>query len=334
MAVECCVVVDEAQRGYLDRMLPLPEGLSLRLVRERDAGEVQSALADAQVVVARHFPAWMAQHAPRLRLLHTFAGGFDDVAYGALPPHVTVAEAGGYEASVAEHAILLLLGLLKNLSLSERAGRRGCRLPGDAGLSPVLELPGHTVGILGFGRVGREVARRLTPFDCDILGLKRTPDGYLKELMGLMELGGQDFLPTMLRATDVLVIAMPLTVETRSMIGEAELALMKPGAFLVNVSRAGVVAEDPLYQSLATGRLRAAGLDVSYDEHAQDSPTAHRAFERLGNVIVTPRMAAYTEGSIGRAQATLRENLERFLRREPLVNTIESMAGSPALRRD
>lgn len=323
MAVECCVIVDEAQRGFLEGILPLPDGLNLRWIRERDAGEVRAALADCQIAVARHFPAWMAGAAPRLRLLHTFAGGFDDVAYDALPRGATVAEAGGYEASVAEHVMMLLLALVKNLPLSERAGRRGARLPGDAGLSPVLELPGHTVGIVGFGRVGREVARRLAPFDCDILACKRTPDGYLKELMGLMELGGQDFLPTLLKAADVLVLTVPLTAETRGLIGEEELRLLKPGSFLVNVSRAAIVREEPLYQALSQGHLRAAALDVSYDEHGQDSPTAHRAFERLGNVLLTPRMAGYTEGSIARAQAVLHENLERFLRHQELVNTIE-----------
>ncbi len=323
MGVECCVILDEAQRSFLDRLLPLPEGLDLRLVRERDTAEVRAALSRAEVVVARHFPIWMAESTRHLRLLHTFAGGFDDVAYEALPPRAVVAEAGGYEASVAEHVMLLLLALVKNLPLSERAGRRGCRLPGDAGLSPVLELSGRTVGILGFGRVGREVARRLAPFDCDILGLKRTPDGYLKELMGLMELGGKEFLATLLRASDVLVVTLPLTTETRGLLGERELESMKPGAFVVNVSRAAVVAEDPLYQALASGHIRGAALDVSYDEHAKDSPTAHRAFERLGNVILTPRMAGYTDGSIARAQSVLAENLARFLRHEELTNTIE-----------
>lgn len=323
MAVECCVIVDEAQRAFLEGMLPFPEGLTLKWVRERDTAQVRAALTDSEIAIARRFPAWMAGAAPRLKLLHTFAGGFDDVAYEALPPRVTVAEAGGYEASVAEHVIMLLLALVKNLPLSERTGRRGGRLPGDAGLSPVLELPGHTVGIVGFGRVGREVARRLAPFDCDILGLKRQPDGYLKELMGLMELGGRDFLPTLLRAADIVVVTVPLTPETRDLIGEEEIALLRPGSFLVNVSRAAIVREDPLYQALAQGHLRGAALDVSYDEHAQDSPTAHRAFERLGNVILTPRMAGYTDGSVTRAQTVIRENLERFLRHEELENTVE-----------
>ncbi len=300
------VIADDANRGLLEDILPLPAEWVGTAVRERDRRAVEAAVADAEAVVARRAPDWLLDRAPGLRLLVLYGGGADDVAYGHLPAACSVVESRGYEASVAEHALGLILALSQNLPAAERATRRGCRLPGDAGLVPSMELSGRTVGVLGFGRIGREVARRLAPFDCDILGLKRTADGYLKELMGLMELGGPEFLDTLLKAADVLVVTMPLTPDTRGMIGGRELALLKPGAFVVNVSRAAVIDEDALFHALTSGLLRGAALDVSYDEEAVDSPTAHRPFDRLGNVILTPRVGAHSDGAIRRGRESLR----------------------------
>lgn len=316
------VIVDDANRGLLDDIVPLPPEWDGQMVRERDLDGLDAALPDAQVIVARRFPAWMAKRAGRLRLLQVYGGGFDDVDYDALGADVQVALAEGYESSVAEHAIALILALTQNLAAAERASRRGCRLPGDAGLPPGIELSGRTVGIVGFGRVGRAVARRLTPFDCDLLAVKRAPDGYLKEYMGLMELGGPDFLPTLLRASDVLLITLPLTPLTRGLIGASQLSLLRPEAFLVNVSRAAVVDEDALFTALTTGRLRGAALDVSYDEEAVDSPTAHRAFERLGNVLLTPRTGGHSDASLRRMRHAVRENLHRYAAGEGLADLV------------
>lgn len=306
------VIADDANRGLLDDMVPLPDGWQGELVRERDRGAIRTALAEAEVVVARRFPPWMVAAAPRLRLLQVYGGGSDDVASSSLASSVEVAGTSGYEASVAQHAVSLILALEQNLVAADRASRRGCRLPGEAGLPPAVELANRTVGIVGFGRVGREVARRLAPFDCDILGMKRTPDGYLKEFMGLLELGGSEFLPTLLKAADVVVVTVPLTPMTRGLLGVRELAMVKRDAILVNVSRAAVVDEDALFVALTSGRLRGAGLDVSYDEEGLEGPTAHRAFERLGNVIVTPRVGAHSDGAIRRGRDAIRENLARY----------------------
>ncbi|MCL6595804.1 MAG: hydroxyacid dehydrogenase [Firmicutes bacterium] len=322
MAVRLLVVADDANRGLLEDLRPLPEGWQGESVRERDAGGLAQRLPEAEAVVARRFPPSMARLASRLRLLVVYGGGADDVAYDLLPPEAVVAAVGGYEASVAEHALGLTFALTQNLPAAERATRRGCRLPGDAGLAPGVELAGRTVGILGFGRVGREVARRLAPFDCDILALKRAPDGYLKEYMGLMELGGPEFLDTLLAASDVLVVTLPLTPATRGLVGQRELARMKPGAFLVNVSRAAVVDEDALFFALTSGHLRGAALDVSYDEEAVDSPTAHRAFDRLGTVILTPRIGAHTDGAMRRQREEVREQLARYARGEALSSVV------------
>lgn len=310
------VIADDANRGLLEDILPLPHGWQGSAVRERDRGQVLAAVPTADAIVARRAPAWLAGAATSLRLLALYGGGADDVAYEALPAGCVVAESRGYEDSVAEHAIGLILAMTQNLPAAERATRRGCRLPGDAGLVPSMELAGRTVGVVGFGRVGRELARRLAPFDCDILGVKRTPDAYLKELMGLMELGGSDFLDTLLRASDVVVVTMPLTRETRSLIAGRELRLMKPGAFLVNISRAAVVDEDALFHALTSGLLRGAALDVSYDEEAVDSPTAHRPLDRLGNVLLTPRIGAHSDNALRRAREGLREILAQYARGE------------------
>jgi D-3-phosphoglycerate dehydrogenase / 2-oxoglutarate reductase len=306
------VITDDANRSLLEDILPLPEGLVGVSVRERDRPAVQAAAREAELIVARRAPRWLLTQAPALRLLVVYGGGADDVAFDALPAGCMVAESRGYEASVAEHAIGLMLALVQNLPAAERATRRGCRLPGDAGLLPSLEIAGRTVGIVGFGRIGREVARRLAPFDCDILGLQRQADGYVKELMGLMELGGIEFLDTLLKAADVIVVTMPLGPETRGLIGARELGLVKPGSFLVNVARAAVIDEGALFGALTSGILRGAALDVSYDEEAADSPTAHRPLDRLDNVILTPRIGAHSDAAMRRGRQSLREILAAF----------------------
>jgi phosphoglycerate dehydrogenase-like enzyme len=330
--VRLVCILDEARRSLYEALLPLPAGMEGTWVRERDRGAVEEALGQAEVVVCRRFPAWMGRLAPRLRWLFVYGGGVDEVDAQALAPGVSVCDVGGSEVAVAEHAVALLLALAKNLSLAERAARRGCRLPGDAGLPPAVELSGRTVGILGFGRVGREVARRLAPFECDLLALRRAPDGYLKELFGLMELGGPSFLPTLLQASDFLVVAMPLTPETKGLLGRQELAMVRPGAFLVNVSRPAVVDEDALFEALTTGRLKGAALDGTYYEADMDgSPTAHRALERLGNVLLTPRMGGYSDQALRRTVEALREDLKALSQgEEPPGLVYRSPAGNPA----
>ena len=284
------VIADDANRGLLDDMVPLPEGWQGNLVRERDRAAVRTALAEAEVVVARRFPSWMAQAAPHIRLLQVYGGGSDDVALSALAPSVEVAGTSGYEASVAQHAVSLVLALEQNLVAADRASRRGCRLPGEAGLPPAVELAGRTVGIVGLGNVGARVAELCRGlFRMRVLAY----DPYLTEAEIAARGAEKVTLDTLLRESHFVSINCPRNKETLGMISAAHYALMRPDAYFITTARGGIHDEAALAEALADRRIAGAGLDV----WAKEPPEPDHPLLRFDNVLVSPHTAGVTHES-------------------------------------
>jgi phosphoglycerate dehydrogenase-like enzyme len=177
---------------------------------------------------------------------------------------------------VAEHAIALMLAVVRRLVENDASVKRG-RWERGGGLTG-SDLAGCCVGIVGLGSIGREVARRLRAFDVELVGhdLAATPvEGV--EPAGLDEL---------LQRADIVTLHVPLSRSSSALIGARELALMRPGSILVNVARGGIVAEDALCEALRAGRLRGAGIDVFEDEPPIASPLLS-----LPNVVLTPHVA-------------------------------------------
>src|SRR5262249_43485272 len=164
----------------------------------------------------------------------------------------------------------------------------------------------------GYGHIGQEVARLAAPFDMRIRFLR---SGHSRE-----------DLDQLLRDSDFLVVACPLTTETRGLIGAAEFNLMRPTASLVNVARGEVVDEAALYEALASGSIRSAAIDVWY-QYPRDGATrmpSRFPFDKLENVILTPHSSAWTERVVVLRFRDIAANIDRLVTGEPLCNVVRA----------
>jgi phosphoglycerate dehydrogenase-like enzyme len=249
--------------------------------------------------------------ARRLKLVQVMSAGYEHVDLGLAARYsVPVAHFGDAMAStVAEHAVLLILALQRKLLQLDAAVRGGKWRTGEP---PMYELRGKRVGVVGFGLIGQEVARRLSVFDAAVSYFQRHRAGEAERALGVRYQPFDELLST----SDIVTLNVPLTSSTRHLIGARELALMNSEAVLINVSRGAVVDEAALLDALQTGRLRGAGLDVL----EQEPPDAANPLLRLENVVLTPHDAGSSVEVWPRVVANCFANIERVARGEPPLN--------------
>ena len=248
--------------------------------------------------------------APNLRWLHSFSAGVDHPVFRMLLDRgVRLTNSSGASArSIAHHVIMNLLVMRRDVPrfLREQAGRQWHT-------RPVGDVEGTTVGVLGLGPIGLEVARLAAEFGMHPVGIRRTVRG--DEPCPTFAF---DELPRLLPTFDSLVLALPLTPQTQHVIGAAELALLPAGAHLVNVGRGELLDEIALVDALQTGQVGWASLDVTEVEPLPaDSPLWH-----LPNVIITPHSAGDTASTRRRAMELFTVNVARFVHGEPLLNEV------------
>jgi phosphoglycerate dehydrogenase-like enzyme len=184
------------------------------------------------------------------------------------------------------------------------------------------ELHGRTLGIVGYGGIGSAAAERARPFGVKILALRRRP--ALSERDPLLDATyAPERIGELMAASDFVLVAAPLTPETRGLVGEAQLAAMKPSAVLINVGRGPVVDQAALLRALEAGRIRGAALDV-FD--VEPLPSGH-PFYRMPNVLLSPHTADRVTGFFQLSLDCLRENLRRFRAGEPLLHVVDKQAG-------
>jgi phosphoglycerate dehydrogenase-like enzyme len=291
-----------------------------------DEKNAASVLPDVDVVVTLVFTGEMAAAARRLRLIQVPGAGLDRIDRSTVPPEVSLANVHGHEAGIAEYVIGAMIALGRDfgrVDASLRAGRWESQwAPAVPTPPPWPELAGRTLGILGYGGIGRELARRARAFDMRICAIRRHV--ALSAEDGLALLGGLDVLDEVLRRADHVAITLPLTPETRGLIGERELRLMKSTAILVNVSRAQIVDENALYDALSAGRIRGAALDVWYRYPSAADPVlpSHRPFHELPNVLMTPHVAGWTDGTLEARATVIARNIGRAARGERPENLV------------
>jgi len=222
-------------------------------------------------------------------------------------------------ASVAEHAIALMLACARNLVKSHISLLEGRWRTMELGMG--VELWKKKLGIIGFGRIGREVGKRMKSFEMDLL----VYDPYVKK-GDVEKAGGKKVdLKALLTESDIITIHSPLTKETRGLIGEEELGLMKDTAILVNSARGELVNEKALYKALSEGRLKAAGLDVFEKEPVEkENPLLS-----LDNVVLTPHTAAQTSDAMMRFMRQNGEQVEKALN-----DVYENVVNPEVLERD
>jgi phosphoglycerate dehydrogenase-like enzyme len=259
----------------------------------------------------------------RLRWVHTGAAGVASLLHPELTEHhITLTNSAGIHGpAMAETALAMMLHFFRGLDFAVRAQPRRVwdAATFENSNGAVRELDGATLGILGYGGVGRELARRAAALGMRVLALRRLPTADDVALV----LTGDDALERILAESDVVVITMPSTTNTRGMIGARELAFMRPGAVLVNLARGDIVDHDALLEALRSRRLRAAALDVfPVEPLPADSP-----FWSLDNVLITPHVSATTTRFWERETVLILDNLHRYLTGQPLRNVVDPRAG-------
>lgn len=290
---------------------------------ETDAVQLAPLLADAEILVGHIWRAGFPP-APRLRLLQSVAAGLDLLDTSAVPKGVTICNVFGHEPAIAEYVIMTMLVLTHRLFEAVTAFRAGSWVasPQFGGGSPHSEVMGRTIGIVGYGRIGREVAERATGLKCRVLAANRSPvpdPGPVEKVFPLAE------LDRMLPECDTVLIACALTAETKGLIDARRLGLMKGGALLINVARAAIADEDALYAALKDGHLGGAALDVWWQYPTPAEPSrrpSRRPFHELPNVLMTPHCSSTTEATAERRWSTVAANLDRFVRGQPLENVV------------
>lgn len=290
---------------------------------ERDAEHLAPLLSKAEIVVG-HIWRPSFPPAPRLRLLQSVAAGLDLLDTEAVPKGVTICNVFGHEPAIAEYVIMTMLVLSHRLFEAVAAFRAGswAASPQFGGGSPHSELLGRKIGIIGYGRIGREVAERAAGLKCRVLAANRSPVADPAPADTVFPLADLD---RMLPLCDTVLISCGLGPETKGLIDARRLALMKPGALLINVARAAIVDEDALYDALKDGRLGGAALDVWWQYPTPAEPErrpSRRPFHELPNVLITPHSSSSTEATADRRWSVVAANLDRFARGEKLENIV------------
>ena len=296
----------------------LPAGTRAVVAHGAEDALPQAADADALLVATGRAPLLQTvwRQAPRVRWIHTRPAGIDHLLFPELIASdvVMTNSRGVFSSSLAEFALLGLLFFLKDvrrLVRNQAAARWEAYEPGA--------LRGRTVGIVGFGDIGRAVAAVVRPAGARIVGLRRSaaPDPLADEILPTTR------LLDMVARVDDLVVATPLTPDTHHLIGEAVFRALRPGAVVVNVGRGPVVDETSLLAALDQRRLRGAALDV----FEQEPLPADHPFWRMENVLLSPHTADHTAGWEAATMPVFLENLRRFRDGEPLLNPVDKRLG-------
>lgn len=281
-----------------------------------DDARLAGAMAEAEVLwhVLTPCTASMMAGAPRLRLIQKIGSGVNTIDLAAAKARgIAVCNLPGTNApAVAEMTLLLMLAALRRLPLLDRATRDGSGWQLEPAMQDRFrELGGRVVGLVGYGAVPQALAPILQAMGCRLLYTSRAPKPEA--------LGEWRTLPDLLGEADVVSLHVPLTPSTERLIDAAALALMKPGAVLVNTARGGLVDQAALTAALASGRLGAAGLDVFAHEPAE----AADPLFRLDNVAVAPHVAWLTTGTFDRSFVLAAENCRRLRDGQPLLHRVQ-----------
>lgn len=266
---------------------------------------------DAAIPTMSRFDGALIETADRLQLIQQAGAGLEGVDIAAATArgiHVanvptTASNAAGV---VSEIGVYMMIGLSRDVRgmADSLAGRR-------LGMPLGRALFGKTVGVVGLGGIGMALIDRLRPFGMRLVGIRRTPDPAAAADLGLDWVGGPDDLPRLLAESDYVVLALPATGDSMGLMSAETFALMKPGSFLINLGRGGLVDRAALFEALRSGRLAGAGLDVFWEEPPDpDDPVF--AF----NVMATPHIAGATDVTTTGIADRVADNIHRLARGE------------------
>ncbi len=259
----------------------------------------------------------------KLRLYHAPAAGTDAIDPARLPAGAALCNCFGHEHAIAEYVMTALLlrhvpvpdadAKLRQGEWTYWAGRAGARR---------TELGSQSIGLLGFGHIGKAIAARAKAFGMRVVVANRSPvptSALVDESYSL------DQLAAFMGAADIIVVSLPLTEATKGIVDAGALAAMRRGSVIINVGRGPVIEEQALFDTLSSKRIGGAIIDTWYQYPAPGKPAtlpSRLPFETLPNLVMTPHMSGWTEGTVRRRQETIADNIRRLARGEALVNTL------------
>ena len=314
------VLADPTERilGMLDN---LPDGTSVAAGKSVEAFE--RTAAGATVIFSWSISGKLLQDvfamAPKVRWVHSRSAGLDGVLFSALrqSPVPLTNGRGVFSASLGEFALGAMLYFAKGFRRMVGSQQKGVWDQFDT-----EPLEGKTLGIVGYGDIGRAIASRAHAMGMKVLALRRRPQESAGDPL-VDEVFPTERKLEMLARCDYIAAAAPLTPETRGMIGAPEFAVMRPNAVVINVGRGPVIDEAALVAALEQGRIKGAALDV-FDR--EPLPEGH-AFYRLQNVLVSPHCADHYPDWLEQAMQFFLDNFERFRQGQPLLNVIDKQRG-------
>jgi D-2-hydroxyacid dehydrogenase (NADP+) len=285
-----------------------------------DRDTLRRLLPDADVAFTPFVDRDVFPAATRLRWVQSPAVGVGSLMFPELlASPVVITSARGIRArAIAEHVIGVTIALARRLPAAMRAqmAHHWAQNELEGPASGVRSLDGLRMGIVGLGSIGREIVTLAAPFGIRISGIRRRATGDPLAL-------SSEHLPELLSTSDVVVLAVPHTPETKQLIGRAELDRMKRGAFLINIARGKLIDDTAVADALRDGRLGGAALDVFTREPLE----ASSPYWDLPNVIITPHTSGAMEDYWTPLVALFSDNLRRFEKGDPLVNVVDKIAG-------
>lgn len=335
MKIVSTVGLRPSQRALVERAAPQAEIVDRQCRTVEEMAELIGSASGCNVLFTFRVPSETAHLAPHLRWIQLLSAGADHALKGLIGGNIAMTTSSGiHAATMAEYTIASMLAFAHKLHSLIRA-QMNCewRRSGDF-MSMVDAMRGHTLGVVGYGSIGRETARLGRALGMRVIALKRDPSvradpGWIPVGLGDPDgsiperFYGPDERVEMLTECDYVTITLPLTEATRGFVAERELNAMKPQAYLVNVGRGEVVDQRALIETLRAGRIGGAGLDVFEREPLEaDSP-----LWEMENTILTPHMSGAFRGYVATCCELFADNLRRFAAGQPLLNQVDLALG-------
>lgn len=302
-----------------ERLRALATGYDLLVTRDADA--IAAAMPEIEVV-SGHIPLETVLAMPNLRWYQQWGAGAEWIM-----EHPEIRErdlvvtnvSGVHAVPISEHLLAMMLALARRIPDAVRAQDRHEWLRGGWS-HPVFELAGKTLLLIGVGAIGQRTAHLAAALGMHVIGVRREPD---RQVRGIERMVGPEELDAVLPEADLVVLTVPLTPETRHLIGARQFALMKRTATIYNIGRGGTIDQEALIEALRSGQVAGAGLDVTDPEPL----SAESPLWDLDNVLITGHYSGSTPAYDDRALAIFEENLGRYVRGEPLRNRLDLTLG-------
>jgi len=283
----------------------------------------ERALSKADAVVCVRFD-HPSKHAPNLRLIQLQAAGYDLIDFKCVPDQAAVCNAFGHTTAIAEYALMTMLMWTHRWKSVETSFRAGSWEYSGSMYGPLRdELNSKTIGILGFGQMGQEIATRSRAIGSRVVACARNPQA----VTGVDAVYPLDRLDDFLGVSDFVIVCIAYVPPTEGLINAARLARMRPGAVLINLARGPVVVEKDLYDALKAKAIAGAVIDVWWQYPNAAEPTRRGSrfpFHELDNVFMTPHSSGWTEQMMDRRWDMIMANLGAVWRGEPVSNVVRA----------